>query len=68
MTEREEAQRIADKVWEAPPRRLLELLIVVLLLFACIPLKGCGIVKPDPDYMYGPRQTFDKLERDGGKE
>jgi hypothetical protein len=29
-------------------------------------LAACGIAKPDPDYMYGPKSTFEKHERYSG--
>ena len=62
----ENPERISQEVWEALPRRLLVLIAVALVMIAAIPLKGCGIVKPDPDYMYGPKSTFEKHERYSG--
>jgi hypothetical protein len=59
----EDAKRINDEVWEAAPRRLLPILALVLVLLS---LAACGIAKPDPDYMYGPKSTFEKHERYSG--
>jgi hypothetical protein len=56
----EDAKRIEDEVWEAAPRRLLPIVVITLVMLA---LAACGIIKPDPDYMYGPKSTFEKHER-----
>ena len=61
--EREFAKMIEDEVWEAAPRRLLPILVLLLVMLA---LAACGIIKPDPDYMYGPKSTFEKHERYSG--
>jgi hypothetical protein len=58
--DRECAKLIEDEVWEAAPRRLLPIVVVALVMLA---LAACGVLKPDPDYMYGPRSTFEKHER-----
>jgi hypothetical protein len=58
--DREFAKMIEDEVWEAAPRRLLPIVVVALVMLA---LAACGVIKPDPDYMYGPKSTFEKHER-----
>jgi hypothetical protein len=66
MSDRELAEVINDDVWETLPRRLLQVLIVALLLAIAVATNGCGVIKPDPDYMYGPKSTFEKHERYSG--
>jgi hypothetical protein len=61
--DREFARLIEDEVWEAAPRRLLPILILLLVMLS---LAACGIVKPDPEYVFGPRSVFDKQERTSG--
>jgi hypothetical protein len=47
--------------------RIAQLLVAFWAIGFCVLLlSGCGIVKPDPDYMYGPKSTFEKHERYSG--
>jgi hypothetical protein len=35
----------------------------ILIVSAVILVAGCGILKPTPDYYNGPKDLFDRIER-----
>ena len=35
----------------------------ILIVSAVTLIAGCGILKPTPDYMNGPKDIFERMER-----
>ncbi len=64
MTDREYASKVEADVWDALPWRILPILVILLVISCFLP--GCGIIKSDPDYLHGPKATFDQHERTSG--
>lgn len=64
----DEAMRIEAEVWRQAPRRAAVLCLIAAALFAAAALlTGCGLVAWDnPGKVWGPKQTFERLERASG--